>query len=177
MQLKRWISLVGLMGAGKTSVGFALANELSVDCIDTDEEIEKAAAMSIAEIFARDGEAFFRQKEGQILARLLEGGPAIMSTGGGAFVPDANRELLLAHSFVVWLDADLETLWGRVKGKDDRPLLNKDNPKQVLADIKAKRDPIYTAAHLRVDAGSNASVPGLTETIINAAKAAGAMEP
>jgi len=176
MQLKRWIALVGLMGAGKTSVGHALSAALRVECIDTDDAIEEAAAMSIPEIFERDGEAFFRQKEGQILARLLGGAPAIMSTGGGAFIAKSNREILLKDAFVIWLDSDLDTLWNRVKGKDDRPLLNTDDPKQTLSDLKSSREPAYAQAHLKVFSGANTTIPKIVDQIMEAAKSAGAVE-
>ncbi|MEM9716169.1 MAG: shikimate kinase [Pseudomonadota bacterium] len=176
MQLKRWIVLVGMMGCGKTSIGQALSRELALPVVDTDTEIEKAAAMSIAEIFERDGEAFFRQKEGQVLARLLEGAPAIMSTGGGAFLAEGNRELLLKDAYVVWLNCDLETLWARVKGKDDRPLLQTEDPKGTLAALLDERLPVYEQAHINVSSGQGTTVQSVIDDILSKAKAAQILE-
>lgn len=176
MRLNRWIVLVGLMGAGKTTIGHTLAHALGVPCVDTDAEIESAAAMSIAEIFERDGEAFFRQKEGQVLNRLLEGTPAIMSTGGGAFMADTNRKALLQNGFVVWLDSDLETLWARVKGKGDRPKLLTEDPLATLAALKSERDPVYAHAHLKVSAGADRAILDVVGEILEAAKAQKALE-
>lgn len=113
-KLKKTVVLVGMMGAGKTAVGNALAKSLSVGFLDSDEEIVRAANMSVAEIFSRDGEPFFRARESEVLARLLSGPPCILSTGGGAFLAPGNRELIEQKGIAVWLEADLELLWQRV---------------------------------------------------------------
>lgn len=119
--LHKTIVFVGMMGAGKTAVGRALAAQLGVAFRDSDHEIEDAAQRSIAEIFARDGEAFFRRKETQIIERLLKGTPGVLSTGGGAFMSEANRRMISQMGVSVWLDADLDLLWERVRHKDTRP--------------------------------------------------------
>ncbi len=108
MQLRRSVVLIGMMGAGKTAVGTALARHLDVPFLDSDEEITRAARMTVAEIFARDGEPFFRARESEVLLRLLNGPPAILSTGGGAYLAAQNRQAISAHGVAVWLKADLE---------------------------------------------------------------------
>ncbi|WP_439140062.1 shikimate kinase, partial [Roseicyclus sp.] len=122
-RLLRSVVLVGMMGAGKTAVGRVLAQQLDVDIRDSDAEIESSAQLSIAEIFARYGEPFFREKESAVIARLLAGPPCILSTGGGAWMSQANRALLTENAVVLWLKADLELLWQRVRHKNTRPLL------------------------------------------------------
>ncbi len=156
-RLKKTVVLVGMMGAGKTAVGTQLARQIGVPFIDTDHEIERAAARTIPEIFARDGEAFFRGKETQVLERLLQGPPAILSTGGGAFLSEINRETISRHGISVWLRADADTLWQRVKSRGNRPLLQTTDPRRTLADILAAREGTYALAHLTVD-----SHPGLS---------------
>jgi len=108
-----------MMGAGKTAVGTVLARKLGVDFVDQDEEIERAANRTIAEIFRDHGEAFFREKETAVLARLLQGPPCVLSTGGGAFLALRNRELISAHGVAVWLRAELNLLWARNEGRHD----------------------------------------------------------
>lgn len=157
MRLKKTVVLVGMMGAGKTAVGHALARLLGVGFLDSDEEIVKAANMSIAEIFERDGEPFFRQKEAQVIARLLAGRPGVLSTGGGAFLQEANRAAIHAAGVSVWLKADLEVLWNRVRHKASRPLLRTADPKATLAALAAAREPVYAQADFAVQ--SSADVP------------------
>ena len=147
-----------MMGAGKTAVGGALARLLSVPFIDSDEEIVKAANMTIAEIFARDGEAFFRRKEAQVIARLLDGPPAILSTGGGAFLAEGNRAMIAERGVSVWLKADLDLLWSRVKHRNTRPLLRTQNPRATLAALIEARYPVYALADLCVEATPGASI-------------------
>jgi shikimate kinase len=158
MRLLRSVVMVGMMGAGKTAVGQALARRLDVPFRDSDEEIVRAAQMTIAEIFARDGEPFFRDRESEVLARLLRDTPAILSTGGGAFLSDRNRALVREHGVSVWLRADLDLLWQRVRHKTTRPLLHTANPRQTLADLYAARVPHYAQADVIVDAAADLSV-------------------
>ncbi|MCX7888260.1 MAG: shikimate kinase [Rhodobacteraceae bacterium] len=167
-KLRRTVVLVGMMGAGKTAVGTAVARMLAVPFLDSDEEIVRAANRSIAEIFARDGEAFFREKESQVLARLLSGPPAILSTGGGAFLSEANRALVAAKGVSVWLKADLDLLWARVRHKTTRPLLRTDNPRQTLADLYAARAPYYALAGIVVEAHADYSVEEMAQRVIEA---------
>ncbi len=165
-QLSKTIALVGLMGAGKTAVGTWVANELSVPFVDSDAEIVKAANMSIAEIFSRDGEAFFRARETEVLERLLMGPPCILSTGGGAYLAARNRELISAHGVALWLRADLELLWGRVRHKTTRPLLQTDDPRQTLADLYAARTPIYALAELSTTSEKGLSIAAMGKRVI-----------
>lgn len=168
MKLKKTVVMVGMMGAGKTAVGRALAAKIGVPFLDSDAEIVKAANMSIAEIFERDGEAFFRTKETQVIDRLLDEERGILSTGGGAFLADGNRSLISEKGVAVWLDADLELLWQRVKHKDTRPLLRTANPRQTLSDIFDARVPIYAKAELSVQADPNYSIEDMADRVLEA---------
>lgn len=164
-KLKKTVAMIGMMGAGKTAIGTALARHLNVDFLDSDTEIERAANASIAEIFERDGEAFFRDRETQVIARLLDGTPGILSTGGGAFLRTENRDMIKEQGVSVWLRADLELLWQRVKHKTTRPLLMTDNPRATLAQIQTERDPIYALADIHVDADPAYSIEDMTEQV------------
>lgn len=146
----RSIVLVGLMGSGKSTVGRRLAARLGMRFADADEEIERAAALSIADIFDRFGEAHFRDGERRVIARLLSGKPLILATGGGAFINDETRALILGGSTCIWLDADIETLVERVGRRSNRPLLKGRDAGTVLRDLAAARNSIYAEAHLRV---------------------------
>ena len=157
-RLRKTVVLVGMMGAGKTAVGTQLARQLAVPFVDSDDEIEKAAARSIPEIFARDGEPFFRQKETQVLLRLLRGAPCILSTGGGAFLADENRAAIADMGVSVWLRADLDTLWQRVRHKSSRPLLRTANPRATLAALLEAREPVYASATITVESRTGISV-------------------
>ncbi len=168
--LKKTVVMVGMMGAGKTAVGRAVAQALDVSFLDSDAEIESAANMSVQEIFARDGEAFFRKKEAQVIARLLESHQGILSTGGGAYLGDANREIISQKGVAVWLDADLSLLWQRVRHKDTRPLLRTANPRQTLADIYDARVPVYAKADLSVKANAAYSIEDMAAKVIEALK-------
>ncbi|KAF0675197.1 shikimate kinase [Profundibacterium mesophilum] len=167
-ELNKSVVMVGMMGAGKTAVGTALAKLLGVPFIDSDAEIERAANMSIAEIFARDGEAFFRDRESQVIARLMEGPPAILSTGGGAFMNPANRTMIGERGVSVWLKADLATLWSRVRHKDTRPLLRTPNPRATLAELCAKREPVYALADIIVESMADLSVEAMAHKVRDA---------
>ena len=168
MRLKKTVVLVGMMGAGKTAVGTVLAKRLAVPFLDSDAAIEKAANMSIAEIFARDGEGFFRAKESQVISRLLDDERGILSTGGGAFLSEANREMISERGVSVLLDADEDLLWNRVRHKDSRPLLRTANPRRTLQDLIAKRGPIYAQADLKVRALPHYAVTDTAEKVIDA---------
>ena len=150
----RSIVLVGLMGAGKSTVGRRLARRLGLPFVDADDEIERAADRSISEIFDGFGEPAFRDGERRVIARLIEGPVKVISAGGGAFMHHETRALILQRCTAIWLDADLETLAARVARRDDRPLLRGRDPKSVLAELAARRNPIYAMAHLRVVSGS-----------------------
>jgi shikimate kinase len=166
--LKKTVVLVGMMGAGKTAVGKALAAGLGVPFLDSDAEIERAAAMSIAEIFARDGEAFFRARETQVIDRLLDGESGILSTGGGAFLSEQNRALISAKGVSVWLKADLSLLWNRVKHKNTRPLLHTADPYETLRALYEARVPIYELADLSVEARPDYSIETMASKVRDA---------
>lgn len=157
-----------MMGAGKTAIGKSLAKRLHVPFLDSDEEIVRAANASIAEIFARDGEPFFRERESEVIARLLDGKPAILSTGGGAFLRPENRAMITEKGVSLWLRAELELLWQRVRHKTTRPLLQTDDPRATLAEIQAARDPVYALADLTVDADYDLSIDAMTDRVLAA---------
>ncbi|MDU8942148.1 shikimate kinase [Ovoidimarina sediminis] len=166
-RLKKTVVLVGMMGAGKTAIGTFVARTLGVPFLDSDAEIERAANMSIPEIFARDGEAFFRKKESQVIARLLEEERGILSTGGGAYLDPKNRAEISAHGVALWLKADLDLLWMRVRHKDTRPLLRTGDPYGTLARLYAERTPIYAQAELCVEARAEYSIEEMSVKVIN----------
>ena len=167
-KLKRTIVLIGMMGAGKTAVGTALARQLGVPFIDSDDAIETAANRTVAEIFERDGEAFFRDRESQVLSRLLAGPPVVLSTGGGAYLAPANRAAISGRGVAVWLRADLDLLWNRVRHKASRPLLRTANPKETLRALLAAREPVYATADIVVDARPAYSVEDMAQKGIEA---------
>lgn len=146
----RSIALVGLMGAGKSTVGRRLAKRLALPFADADEEIERAADLSIAEIFERFGEAHFRDGERRVIARLVSGPPRVIATGGGAFMNAATRTLILQRCVAVWLDAGIDVLAERVNRRGHRPLLRDGDPQVLLADLAERRNPIYAQAHVAV---------------------------
>ncbi|MDX1485299.1 MAG: shikimate kinase [Alphaproteobacteria bacterium] len=148
--LDRSIVLVGLMGAGKSSVGRLLAARLGLEFIDADAEIEDAANASIDEIFATHGEATFRSGERRVIARLLEGPARVIATGGGAFMDHDTRKRIQESAISVWLKADLDTLINRVGRRGGRPLLKGKEPRAVLRALMAKRDPVYGTADITV---------------------------
>ena len=171
LRLNKTVVMVGMMGAGKTAVGTALARLLAVDFRDSDEEIVRAANRSIAEIFERDGEPFFRARESEVIARLLRGSPCVLSTGGGAFLAEANRRLIHDIGISVWLRADLDLLWQRVRHKTTRPLLRTANPRETLRELYEVRQPHYAQADLAVDASPDLSVEDMAERVLNALRA------
>ena len=167
-RLKKTVVMVGMMGAGKTAVGRALALALDVPFLDSDAEIESAANMSVQEIFSRDGEPFFRDKEAQVIERLLESQRGILSTGGGAFLAERNRQAISDKGVSVWLNAALPVLWQRVKHKDTRPLLRTDNPRDTLEKIYNERVPVYSMSDIAVVSRSKYSVEDMAQHVIAA---------
>ena len=174
--LKRPVVLVGMMGSGKTAIGTALAERLGVPFRDTDEAIVDASRMSIAEIFQRDGEAFFRARESEVLRRLLSLGPGILSTGGGAFLREENRAAIEAEGISVWLRASEPLLWQRVRHKTTRPLLQTDDPRRTLGELLVAREPSYAKAALVVDADPGYAIPDMVERVIETLRDAGILE-
>lgn len=160
-----------MMGAGKTAIGKHLAEALSVPFLDSDEEITRAARASIAEIFERDGEAFFRARESEVLARLLSGPPAVLSTGGGAFLAPENRARIAEKGVAIWLKADLDLLWNRVRFKSTRPLLRTPDPRGTLAALLAARAPLYAEAGIIVEAEPHLSIEAMTAKVRAAVEA------
>lgn len=152
----RTITLVGLMGSGKSSVGKRLAQVLDLPFRDADDEVETAAGRSIAEIFDQLGEPAFRDGERRVIARLLEGPPIVLATGGGAFMNAETRELIKTRSVSVWLKADLPILAKRVARKESRPLLTGKDPMAVLTEQAAVRYPAYAQADITVETGDTA---------------------
>lgn len=159
--------MVGMMGAGKTAVGRALAARLDVAFLDSDAEIEAAARSTVPEIFARDGEAFFRARESQIIARLLDTECCILSTGGGAFLAEQNRWNISKRGVSVWLNADLELLWQRVRHKNSRPLLRTENPRETLAEIYNTRVPLYAMADVTVRSQPDLSIEDMADRVVD----------
>lgn len=145
------IVLVGLMGAGKTSVGRRLAEKLGIPFVDADHEIETAAGKSIAEIFADHGEAYFREGERRVIQRLIGNGAQVLATGGGAYMNDETRARIQDHGISVWLKAPLPLLMKRVMKRQDRPLLKTDDPEAVMRNLIDKRYPVYALADVTVE--------------------------
>lgn len=166
--LTRPLVLVGLMGAGKTSVGRRLAAFLDVPFHDSDQEMVEASGMEVSEIFERFGEPYFRDREVQVIQRLLDGPVGVLATGGGAFMQAPVRALVEEKARSVWLDAALETLWNRVKDKPTRPLLQQPEPKRVLADLLAVRAPTYALADIRVESEPEISHETMVRRILEA---------
>jgi shikimate kinase len=164
-RLLKTIVLVGMMGAGKTAVGLQLAKMLGVSFLDSDDEIMNAAQRSIAEIFERDGEEFFRARETEVLRRLFVGRPCVLSTGGGAFMSECNRAIIQEAGISVWLEADLPTLWSRVRNKTTRPLLRTQNPYATLKSIYELREPTYRLAALSVKCGPDLTVEDMAKKV------------
>ncbi len=147
---RRSIVLVGMMGAGKSSVGRRLAARLGIPFVDADAEIEIAAGMAIAEIFEQHGEPYFRAGEARVIARLLESGPQVLATGGGAFINPDTRAAIGQKGVSIWLKAELDVLMRRVKRRADRPLLQTEDPAATLKKLMADRYPIYAQADMTV---------------------------
>ncbi|WP_299638678.1 shikimate kinase [uncultured Ruegeria sp.] len=167
-ELHKTVVLVGMMGAGKTAVGRALAVRLGVPFLDSDAEIESAANMTIPEIFERDGEPFFRTKESQVIGRLLNEKKGILSTGGGAYLQPENRRIIAEKGAAVWLRADLNVLWNRVRHKDTRPLLRTADPYATLKALYEARVPVYAQADLAVDSDGETSIENMAGRVVDA---------
>jgi len=150
------IVLVGLMGVGKSTIGRRLASRLDLAFVDSDDEIEAAAGMKVGELFEQYGEDYFRDGERRVIARLIEGPPKIIATGGGAFVLEETRELILEVATAVWLNADIEVLAERVSRRDTRPLVRDADPKVVLSELAEKRNPFYSQAPIHIRSGEGA---------------------
>ncbi|HUS54357.1 MAG TPA: shikimate kinase [Thermohalobaculum sp.] len=174
LRLVRPVVLIGLMGAGKSSVGVKLAELLGSGFCDSDVEIEKAANLSVPEIFERYGEADFRDGERRVIARLLGGEPMILATGGGAFMDAETRALISERAVSVWLKADLDLLVQRTSGRSHRPLLNRGNPREVLAGLIAKRYPVYGLADVHVESRQGQAHERMALRIITGLKKHGA---
>ena len=166
-ELKKTVALVGMMGSGKSAIGKVVSSIIDVPFVDSDVEIEKAAKLSIPEIFERHGEKFFRDKEDQVIKRLLKERPFILATGGGAFLNEKIRTSIKQYGVSVWLNADLETLWKRVKHKKTRPLLRTDNPKETLANIYKERIETYSLADVIIESRGTSSLEKMANRVIN----------
>lgn len=171
----RTVALVGLMGAGKTTVGRRLAQALDLPFADADSEIAAAAGRSIDAIFAEHGECEFRRGERQVIARLLDGPAHVLATGGGAFIDARTRALMKERAISIWLKAPLDVLMKRVARRDDRPLLKEDDPRAVMQRLMDERYPIYAEADITVETGigpHNAAVSLILEALrVHLAKA------
>ena len=172
--LRRPVVLVGLMGAGKSSVGLRLADTVRTPFVDSDAEIEKAAALSIPEIFERYGERHFRDGERRVIARLIDERPQVIATGGGAFMNPQTRSLILDRAVSVWLKAPLALLVARTAGRTHRPLLNSGNPRDILARLMRERDPVYAEADVTVESADGLSHEEMAARIIEGLKKHGA---
>lgn len=168
--LTRPVALVGLMGVGKTTVGRRLADALMVPFRDADEEIEKAAGLTVADIFAAFGEPGFRDGEQKVISRLLDEGPHILATGGGAFVQPVTRDIIRQKAITVWLKTDLKVLARRVANKPHRPLIYNRDPMEVLREHEQNRYPHYALADITVDTGDQSHAKSV-ETVLSAIKA------
>ncbi|MBX7526533.1 shikimate kinase [Qipengyuania vesicularis] len=149
-RIDRPLVLVGLMGVGKSTIGRRLAGALDRSFVDADEEIERAADRSVSEIFEEHGEAYFRDGERRVIARLMEEGHGVIATGGGAFVDAETRALVLEQGIAIWLDCDLDTLVERTSRKNTRPLLKTGDPREILFNLKEQRSPAYSQAQIHV---------------------------
>ncbi len=147
---QRSIVFVGLMGAGKTAIGRKVAGALGLSFTDSDHEIENVSRMTIPELFERYGEAEFRSLEQRVIIRVLENGPQVLSTGGGAFMNAQTRDTIAAYGLSVWLKADVETLLDRVSKKQNRPLLRNRDPRAVLEKLMTERYPVYAQADVTI---------------------------
>jgi shikimate kinase len=147
---QRSVVLIGMMGAGKSSIGRRLATRLGLPFVDADAEIEKAHRMTIPEIFETYGEAYFRSGEARVIARLLDSGPQVLATGGGAFMNEETRAGIREKGISFWLKADFDVLARRIKRRNDRPMLKTADPEATLRQLMAERDPFYSQADVTV---------------------------
>ncbi|MGK2742195.1 shikimate kinase [Tepidicaulis sp. LMO-SS28] len=166
----RSLVLIGLMGAGKTTIGKRLAQRLGLDFVDADAAIEDAAGETISEIFQNHGEQYFREGERRVIARLLDEGPQVLATGGGAFMDEGTRATISAKGISIWLHADLDVLVERVSRRGGRPLLKKNDPAKVMKELMEKRYPVYAQADITVDS-DEASHDAVVDGILSALEA------
>ena len=174
-RLKRTVALIGMMGAGKSSVGRRLAAKLGVPFRDADSEIETAAGCTVSEIFDRFGETEFRDGERRVIARLLAEPPHVLATGGGAFIDPRTRAEIKAHAVSIWLRASVELLVSRVQRRETRPLLRNGDPKEILSSLLAQRAPFYAEDDIQLDSeeGPHAAV---VDRVIAALQGRGLLE-
>ena len=170
VRLVRPVVLIGLMGAGKSSVGLRLAGVLGAPFRDSDTEIEKAANLTVPEIFAKWGEPEFRDGERKVIARLLSGEPLVLATGGGAFMNTATRAEIAKKAVSIWLKADLDLLVSRTAGRTHRPLLNRGDPREILRGLIDERYPVYSKADVTVVSRAGQSHEQMAARIIAALK-------
>ena len=162
---QRSITIVGLMGAGKSVIGRKVATKLKIPFVDADSEIEKAAKMTVADIFASYGEPEFRRLEKSVIKRVLESGPQILATGGGAYMDAETQEMVANNGVSLWLSADIDLLMQRVSKKTTRPLLKKPNPRGVMEDLMKERYPVYGLADLEI-ASRDVSKDEMTNMVV-----------
>ncbi len=174
-RLNRTVALVGMMGAGKSSVGRRLANRLGVPFRDADTEIEAAAGCSISEIFERFGEPGFREGERKVIARLLAEPPHVLATGGGAFVTEGTRAAIKAQATTIWLRAPAALLVSRIDRRDHRPLLRDGDPREIIERLLRDREPLYAEADYTIDGGDGPHSTAV-ERILNTLGACGLLE-
>ena len=166
-RVDRSIVFVGMMGAGKSAVGRAVAALLGVDFADSDEELVRVAGRTIPQIFADEGEQHFRGLETRVIASLLQGGPIVLAVGGGAFMSDINRQNITSGGVSIWLDADVETLWQRVERKGGRPLLEVDDPYSELQRLCRVRYPTYEQADISVRSSDDRTVEEMAADVVD----------
>jgi shikimate kinase len=165
LKLHRTVALVGLMGAGKTTIGRRLASALELPFADADDAIVDAAGKSVPDIFAEHGECEFRRGERQVIARLLAGPVHVLATGGGAFIDPRTREIMKERAISIWLKAPLDVLMRRVSKRDHRPLLKEDDPQAVMQRLMDERYPIYAEADIIVETGAGPHNSAVTAII------------
>lgn len=170
LSLPRTVALVGLMGAGKSAIGKRLAARLGLPFVDADDEIERAAGCTIAEFFDKYGEQEFRAGERRVIARLLDESPRVLSTGGGAYLDPETRALMRAKALTVWLRAELDVLFDRVKKRSHRPLLRQGEPREILGRLMQQRYPVYAEADIVVDSTAQPA-DRTTEQVMDALRA------
>ena len=179
MSLKKTVALVGMMGAGKTSIGKRLAQRLEAPFADADHEIEAAADMTVADIFAKYGEPEFRRLERSVIARLLHDKPLVLATGGGAYMSDVTRSAMKEAAFTIWLKAPIDILLGRVRKRQEhdqsRPLLNNGDMRATLVKLSSEREPVYALADMILESGDEPHAV-LVDKIIAALTAHGICE-
>ncbi|MDE0305309.1 MAG: shikimate kinase [Albidovulum sp.] len=167
-KLKRSVVLVGMMGCGKSAVGAELAKLLSVPFLDSDGEIKKSEQMEIAQIFERFGEQYFRELESRTLDKLLHGGSKVIGGGGGMFMLERNRHMICEQGVSLWLKAEPDLLWERVRHKSTRPLLRTDDPYKTLRELLEERTPFYGKAQIAVEAEWGLTVPEMAAKVVRA---------